>query len=55
MNMDTGDFIELVRQMRDAQREYFRTRDKGILESSKRLERKVDEKVRNLLDHGQFE
>ena len=37
-----NEFIELVRQMREAQKEYFRTRDKNVLQRSKELERKVD-------------
>lgn len=35
-------FIELVREMRNAQKEYFKTRDKSALLKSKELERKVD-------------
>lgn len=35
-------FWELVKQMREAQREYFRTRDHACLQESKRLERAVD-------------
>ena len=41
-NGDMNEFIELVREMRDAQKEYFRTRDKNVLQRSKELERKVD-------------
>lgn len=37
-----NEFIELVREMRNAQKEYFKTRDKNILQKSKELERKVD-------------
>lgn len=37
-----NEFIELVREMRNAQKEYFRTRDKNVLLKSKELERKVD-------------
>ena len=37
-----NEFIELVREMRNAQKEYFRTRDKNVLQKSKELERKVD-------------
>lgn len=37
-----NEFIELVREMRKTQREYFRTRDKNVLSRSKELERKVD-------------
>ena len=36
------DFESIVRQMRAAQKKYFRTRDRGVLEESKRLEREVD-------------
>ena len=35
--------IAAVKEMRDAQREYFRTRDKKSLQRSKSLERIVDE------------
>ena len=37
-----NEFIELVREMRNAQIEYFKTRDKSVLLKSKELERKVD-------------
>lgn len=37
-----NEFIELVRQMREAQKEYFRTRDKQVLQRSKALEKRVD-------------
>lgn len=37
-----NEFIELVREMRNAQKEYFKTRDRGVLLKSKELERKVD-------------
>lgn len=43
--MDNKEFIELVRQMRNAQKEYFRTRDKRILACSKELERRVDKAI----------
>lgn len=35
-------FIQLVKDMRASQKEYFRTRDKNILLQSKELERQVD-------------
>lgn len=35
-------FVDLVEQMRDKQKEYFRTRDKVVLQESKILEGKVD-------------
>lgn len=37
-----NEFIELVRQMREAQKEYFRTRDRQVLQRSKALEKRVD-------------
>lgn len=37
-----NEFIELVREMRNAQKEYFKTRDKNVLLKSKELECKVD-------------
>ena len=39
------DFIRLVSEMRAAQKEYFRTRDKAVLANSKMLERSVDAKL----------
>lgn len=36
------DFETLVRNMRAAQKKFFRTRDRNVLEESKRLERDVD-------------
>ena len=35
-------FEKLVRDMRAAQKKYFKTRDRAVLEESKRLEREVD-------------
>lgn len=40
--MTPDDFRALVRRMRDAQRRYFRTRDRAILEEAQRIEREVD-------------
>ena len=37
-----NEFIELVRQMREAQKEYFHTRDRQVLQRSKALEKRVD-------------
>lgn len=39
-------FRDLVREMRDAQREYFKTRSHFVLARSKELERKVDEDLK---------
>lgn len=40
--MTTGEFADLVEKMRDAQKKYFRTRDKETLSVSKSLESQVD-------------
>lgn len=40
--MTAGDFFDLVRRMREAQRGYFLTRSRDLLDKSKRLEREVD-------------
>jgi len=40
--MTTTEFKQLVKEMRQAQIDYFRTRDKDCLILSKRLEKKVD-------------
>lgn len=40
--MTTGEFADLVQNMRIAQKDYFRTRSQTSLEKSKELEKKVD-------------
>lgn len=40
--MNTDEFIDLVRRMRKAQKNYFATRDTAVLRESKDLERRVD-------------
>lgn len=42
------EFVKTVQEMRNAQKEYFKTRDKAILAKSKELERKVDNMLSNL-------
>jgi hypothetical protein len=42
------EFIELVREMRNAQKEYFKTRTKDALNRSKELERKVDAELQSI-------
>ena len=42
------EFIELVREMRNAQKEYFKTRSKDVLNRSKELERKVDTELQSI-------
>lgn len=39
------DFITTVKAMREAQKEYFRTRDRQILLKSKTLEKRVDDYI----------
>ena len=43
--MDAKEFFYLVKDMREAQREYFRTRSKDVLTRSKDLERRVDYEI----------
>ena len=38
-------FMQLVKDMREAQKEYFSTRSKESLQRSKDLERRVDEEI----------
>lgn len=45
--MDDKAFRELVRKMREAQQNYFRTRHKGYLDYSRSLEKQVDAELRN--------
>lgn len=40
--MTTGEFADIVQKMREAQKNYFKTRDKDSLDISKRLESQVD-------------
>lgn len=43
--MTARDFFDLVRRMREAQKGYFLTRSKDLLEKSKQLEREVDREI----------
>lgn len=45
--MKEDDFRELVRRMREAQKNYFRTRAKSYLDYSRTLEKQVDEELQN--------
>ena len=38
-------FFDLVREMREAQRSYFLTRSRDLLEKSKALEKEVDREI----------
>lgn len=49
----TLQFVELVSKMRQAQKNYFRTRGKNYLDESKQLERRVDEMAKEFRDTQQ--
>ena len=40
------DFYELVKQMRETQKLYFKTRDANVLNESRRLEKEVDKAIK---------
>jgi len=44
--MKDEEFYDLVSRMRSAQKEYFRTRDANVLNESKRLEKEVDNAIK---------
>lgn len=48
--MSYDEFLVLVLNMRDAQREYFRTRDSGVLGHARALERQVDAAIKAASD-----
>lgn len=48
--MNYQEFTELVRSMRQAQRQYFKTRNPEILEQSKKLEKAVDAEIKAQLN-----
>lgn len=43
--MTAKDFFDLVSEMREKQKEYFRTRSTSVLSESKTLERRVDAEI----------
>lgn len=49
--MTTKNFIDLVCRMRSAQKQYFRTRTFADLDESKKLEREVDNALRNFSEN----
>ena len=54
MSENLNSFEQCVKEMREAQRLYFKTRDKAVLEKAKELERKVDywlEKKQNVIEN----
>jgi hypothetical protein len=48
--MNLSEFAKLVADMRSMQKEYFRTGSRTVLENSKRLERQVDQALKELAD-----
>jgi len=48
--MNPKEFYELVKSMRKAQREYFRTRDIDVLKKSKHLESLIDKEIKRVED-----
>lgn len=46
--MTAREFFDKVAAMRQAQRDYFKTRDRDILISSKQLEKEVDDEIKRV-------
>lgn len=46
--MNAREFFDVVSQMREAQKSYFRTRSKSSLEKSKELEKQVDDEIKRV-------
>lgn len=46
--MTAKEFFGLVSDMREKQKEYFRTRSSSVLSESKTLERRVDDEIRRV-------
>ena len=42
MDKRAEEFFELVKEMRDTQKQYFKTRDSNLLNKAKELEKSVD-------------
>lgn len=51
--MSESNFIELVRKLRETQKEYFKTRNFSKLEESKAIEKQVDAFLKNNPASGQ--
>ena len=51
--MTNEEFATLVNDMRNAQKEYFRTRSDSALKEAKSLEARVDKAVQDILDDRQ--
>lgn len=48
------EFLQLVKKMRDAQKEYFQHRDPNALAEAKTYERKVDKALNGLLNQKEI-
>lgn len=48
--MNSREFFYLVSQMRQAQNEYFRTREPKVLRACKAIEREVDDEIARVKD-----
>ena len=48
--MNANEFYTLVRSMREAQRQYFKTRSRDTLIESKRLEAAADKEIKRYFD-----
>ncbi|MBQ8692217.1 MAG: hypothetical protein IJ520_03640 [Synergistaceae bacterium] len=48
--MNTDEFYTLVRSMREAQKQYFKTRCRDTLIESKRLEAAADKEIKRYFD-----
>lgn len=48
--MNIEEFAKLVKEMRDNQKMYFKTRDSRVLSESKRLEKEVDKALDSILN-----
>ena len=48
MEKELWEFLELVQEMRETQKKYFRTRDANLLNKSKDLEGKIDKTAADL-------
>ena len=53
--MNAREFFYLVSQMRDAQNEYFRTRDRKVFLAARKLENMVDLEIRRVKEVTQIE
>jgi ribosomal protein L9 len=46
--MNARQFFDKVVEMRNAQKKYFETRDKDVLDEAKRLEKELDAEIRRV-------